>query len=83
MSPDSLAILRGGHESQGEKPTEIYHRENCDLCYKIFIDCVGYMQLISGSYNVRQANDNDMLIHFEQILFCSSRSPYSYKSMMA
>ena len=80
---DSLAILRGGHESQGAKLTKVYHRENCGLCSKSFIDCGGYMRLTSGSYNVSQANNNATLIHSEQILFCSSRSLYSYRSMVA
>ena len=83
MNPDSLAILRGGHESQGAKLTKVYHRENCGLCSKSFIDCGGYMRLTSGSYNVSQANNNATLIHSEQILFCSSRSLYSYRSMVA
>ena len=68
---------------RGKNPQRFTTGRTVTYVTKIFIDCVGYMQLISGSYNVRQANDNDMLIHFEQILFCSSRSPYSYKSMMA
>ena len=40
------------------------------------------MRLTSGSYNVSQANNNATLIHSEQILFCSSRSLYSYRSMV-